>query len=105
MVEVPQQGLEGVGVSAISQEVDGEGVTETVGVGIGDSSAFSETTDEVAKCVTGEGAAQMIGKQWIVILGIRAGGQVAPDSARGGGAYVYGGRMVGQFQVTMRPPV
>jgi len=53
MVGVPQQGLEGVGVSAVSKEVDGESVAEAVGVSIGDASAFSETTDEVAKCVTG----------------------------------------------------
>jgi hypothetical protein len=44
---VTQEALEGVGVSAVSQEVDGEGVTEAVGVRIGDSSAFFETTDEV----------------------------------------------------------
>jgi hypothetical protein len=59
----------------------------------------------VAKCVTGEGAAQMIRKQWIVRAGLRTGGQVAPDGAGGGGVYVDGGRMVGRFEVTMRPPV
>jgi hypothetical protein len=102
---VNQQALEGVGVSAVSQKVDGKGVTEAVGVSIGDASAFSETTDEVAKCVTGEGSAQMICKQWIVRAGIGPAGQVAPDGAGGGCVYVDGGRMVGRFQVTMRPPV
>ena len=47
------EALQGVGVSAVSQEVDGESVAEAVGVSIGDASAFSEMTDEVAKCVKG----------------------------------------------------
>jgi hypothetical protein len=53
MVGVTQQGPEGIGASAVSQKVDGKGVTEAVGVSIGDASAFSEMTDEVAKCVKG----------------------------------------------------
>jgi hypothetical protein len=87
---VTQQALEGVGVATISQEIDGKGVTEAVGISIGDASAFSEATDEVTKCVTGERSVQMIRKQWVVRTGVGTGGQVTPDGLGCGAVYIHG---------------
>jgi hypothetical protein len=42
-----EEALQSIGIATISQEIDSEGVTEAVGVSIGDASAFSEPTDEM----------------------------------------------------------
>ena len=54
---VGQKALQGVGVAAVSQEIDGKGVTEAVDVGVRDASGVSQTIDEVAERITVEGSA------------------------------------------------
>ena len=52
-----QEALQGVGVAAVSKEIDGKGVTEAVDVGVRDASGVSQMIDEVAERITVEGSA------------------------------------------------
>ena len=100
-----QKALQGVGVASISEEVDGESVAEAVDVGVRDASTPPKADNEMAEGISGEGPVSLGDEQWVVGVGVGTGGQVVLDGTGGGGVYVDGGRMVGRFEGTMRPPV
>ena len=52
---VAQKALQCVGVAAVSQEINGKGVTEAVDVGVSDASVVPQTIDKVAERITVEG--------------------------------------------------
>jgi len=56
---VAKEGLEDVAISAVAQELDGEGVAEAVGVGIDDAGAAAEAGDETEEGVAADGQAAL----------------------------------------------
>ena len=53
---VTEEALQGVGVAAVSEEVDGKGMTKAVDIGAGDFGAGSDVVDKVVESVTVKGA-------------------------------------------------
>lgn len=101
---VAKEYLEGVGVAAIAEVVDGEGVAKAVDVGVVDSGALGDGGDGVVEMIAGEGLA-VAGDEEGVIGGFgEAGGEVAPDG--GGGVVGEGeGAFFGSFAEDAQAPV
>jgi hypothetical protein len=55
---VAEQALEGVGVAAVSQIIDGEGVAEAVDVDADEAGALADLLEQVEQGVTVEGVAK-----------------------------------------------
>ena len=72
--------LEGVGVAVVAQEGDGEGVSKSVRVTMGDAGAVADPAEETNQVVAAHGAARG-GEEHAVGVVLRRGasGEVTPD--------------------------
>ncbi len=101
--------LQGVGVAAIAEELDGEGVTEAVGVTIGHAGTVADGRELLEQAIPVQGRVQAGGEERVAEIGITAGGKVAPDglagASREGQRALFGafaedlGALVAQIQV------
>lgn len=80
-----EEDLESVGIPAIAEVEDGEGVTEAMGVAVGDVGTISEGDEEFEEAITGEGLILLGDDQGGIQGCIRAGDEVFPEGLGGFG--------------------
>lgn len=76
---VAEESLEGVDIAAVAKKLDGKGVAEAVGMGVGDISAGAEVVEQVADGITIHGVVFDGEEKGFGIVGFVAGGKVAVD--------------------------
>lgn len=83
---VAEHELERPGVAAIAQEVDSEGMAESVDIDAGDTGALADASERLAQDVAIERLGFVGDEEWITGIGILAvGGDIAPEHLTGAG--------------------